>query len=144
MGKGEETKAKKRNKVKHKRLRRDLATTSDFIKGVIAAKHCGKARKCQMCEGMCYTLPTPENPFNDQIDNNSGKKCHKKKKQEPFARVKEQLLAKKRHYTSKKILFGDEIDNMSWKKNRKKEETLMENIKASLLHKIVSLVKDLK
>lgn len=144
MGKGEETIAKKRNKVKRKRLRRDLATTSDFIKGVIAAKHRRKAGKRRMCEGMCYTLPTPENPFNDPIDSNSGKKCHKKKKQEPSARVKEQLPAgKKDTIPQKRSFFGDEIDNTSWKK-QKKEETVMENIEASLLHKTVSLVKDLK
>lgn len=145
MGKGEETIAKKRNKVKRKRLRRDLATTSDFIKGVIAAKRRRKDGKRRMCEGMCYSLPTPENPFNDPIDCNSGKKCHKKKKQEPSkVRVKEQLPSgKKDAVPQKRSFIGDEIDNTS-RKEQKKEETLTENIEAGLLHKTVLQVKDLK
>lgn len=144
MGKGDETIAKKRNKVKRKRLRRDLATTSDFIKGVIAAKRRRKDGTRRMCEGMCYSLPTPENPFNDPIDRNSGKKFCKKKKEPSKARVKEQLPAEKKDaLPQKRSFFGDEIDKMNWKK-QKNEETLMENTEASLLHKTFSQVQDFK
>ncbi|KAL9236539.1 hypothetical protein vseg_011195 [Gypsophila vaccaria] len=67
MVKGEDVKAKKKNKKLRKKLNRDPSTAvSARVASIIAAKkrrHTGKRRQCQ---GMCFSLPTPEDPFNDR------------------------------------------------------------------------------
>lgn len=75
--KNEEYAIKKRNKTTRKRLR----NTVDFVHGVQAAKRRRKAGRRRVCEGMCYSLPTPEDPFNDQYQKRLGKeKASKAKK----------------------------------------------------------------
>lgn len=74
MGKTEEYLAKKRNKAARKRLN----NTVDFTRGVQAAKHRRKAGRRRACEGMCYSLPTPEDPFNDLYKEKLAKKKAKK------------------------------------------------------------------
>ncbi|XP_024520058.1 ATP-dependent RNA helicase DBP3-like [Selaginella moellendorffii] len=64
MGKAEEAAAKRRNKAARKRLR--SAGGAGFHTAVIAAKRRRKAGKRRVCEGMCYSLPTPEDPFNNR------------------------------------------------------------------------------
>ncbi|KAK9674308.1 hypothetical protein RND81_12G225000 [Saponaria officinalis] len=67
MVKGDDVKAKKKNKKLRKKLNRDPSTAvSTRVAAIIAAKkrrHTGKRRQCQ---GMCFSLPTPEDPFNDR------------------------------------------------------------------------------
>ncbi|KAI5082731.1 hypothetical protein GOP47_0002474 [Adiantum capillus-veneris] len=70
MGKAEEYQAKKRNKAARKRL----SNTVDFTHGVQAAKRRRKAGRRRICEGMCYSLPTPKDPFNDSYKENLAKK----------------------------------------------------------------------
>ncbi|XP_020527369.1 DEAD-box ATP-dependent RNA helicase 20 isoform X1 [Amborella trichopoda] len=67
MAKGDDALRKKHNKVLRKRMRKD-APVSARIASVIAAKRRRKAGKRRMCEGMCFTLPTPDDPFNDKND----------------------------------------------------------------------------
>ncbi|KAL3688340.1 hypothetical protein R1sor_014649 [Riccia sorocarpa] len=63
MAKGDDAIAKHRNKVLRKRKRRAGADTLEAIQGVQAAKRRRKAGTRRVCEGMCYALPTPDDPF---------------------------------------------------------------------------------
>eukprot|EP00250_Pteridium_aquilinum_P019873 c24616_g1_i1 orf=67-1890(+) len=74
MGKDEEYRVKKRNKATRKRLN----NTVDFTQGVQAAKRRRKAGRRRVCEGMCYTLPTPDDPYNDLYKEKIAKKKGKK------------------------------------------------------------------
>lgn len=74
MGKAEEYLAKKRNKAARKRLN----NTVDFTHGIQAAKRRRKAGRRRICEGMCYSLPTPDDPYNDLYQERLGKGKAKK------------------------------------------------------------------
>ncbi|KAH9627048.1 hypothetical protein KSS87_023736 [Heliosperma pusillum] len=80
MAKGDDVKAKKKNKAIRKKINRDpAAAVSARVAAIIAAKkrrHTGKRRQCQ---GMCFSLPTPEDPFNDRRgkEDTAGKKIKK-------------------------------------------------------------------
>lgn len=74
MGKAEEYRAKKRNKAARKRL----SSTVDFTQGVQAAKHRRKVGRRRICEGMCFSLPTPDDPFNELYKEKLAKKKAKK------------------------------------------------------------------
>ncbi|XP_048442298.1 uncharacterized protein LOC125478272 [Pyrus x bretschneideri] len=72
MAKGDDAVRKKQNKVKRKKLHnkndRSSSAISARVASIIAAKkrrHSGKRRKCQ---GMCFSLPTLDDPFNDRND----------------------------------------------------------------------------
>ncbi|BFI32681.1 hypothetical protein AXG93_1405s1040 [Marchantia polymorpha subsp. ruderalis] len=68
MAKGDDAIAKNRNKAIRKRNRRVGADSIEAIQGVQAAKRRRKAGTRRACEGMCYTLPTPDDPFLDRRD----------------------------------------------------------------------------
>lgn len=74
MGKAEEYRAKKRNKAARKRL----SNTVDFTHGIQAAKRRRKAGRRRICEGMCFSLPTPDDPFNDLYKEKIAKKKAKR------------------------------------------------------------------
>ncbi|KAI3984656.1 hypothetical protein MKX01_004019 [Papaver californicum] len=84
MAKGDDAVRKKKNKVLRKRLNADPSTMSTRIAGIIAAKQRRKQGKRRQCEGMCFTLPSPGDPFNEGI-----------KKKEPKAKKKKKPKAKK-------------------------------------------------
>ncbi|XP_062182331.1 ATP-dependent RNA helicase DBP3-like [Phragmites australis] len=71
MAKGDDALARKRNKVRRKRLRSSENAVSERVAAIIASKRRRKSGKRRSCEGMCFSLPTPEDPFND---------CHGKKR----------------------------------------------------------------
>ncbi|CAI8602031.1 unnamed protein product [Vicia faba] len=68
MAKGDDSILKKKNKKFRKRLnsKSDSTSVSAKIAAVIAAKKRRKAGKRRNCEGMCYSLPTLDDPFNDR------------------------------------------------------------------------------
>ncbi|XP_058724059.1 ATP-dependent RNA helicase DBP3 [Vicia villosa] len=68
MAKGDDSLLKKKNKKLRKRLnsKNDSTSVSAKIGAVIAAKKRRKAGKRRNCEGMCYSLPTLDDPFNDR------------------------------------------------------------------------------
>ncbi|KAJ7298067.1 hypothetical protein O6H91_Y018800 [Diphasiastrum complanatum] len=74
MGKPDEYLVKKKNKAIRKRMRSDGEA---FRHGVEASKRRRKAGTRRLCEGMCYTLPTPEDPFNERGER---RKRHRKTK----------------------------------------------------------------
>ncbi|XP_072981082.1 DEAD-box ATP-dependent RNA helicase 14 [Typha angustifolia] len=79
MAKGDDAVRKKRNKTNRKRMRNSESAVSARVASIIAAKRRRKDGKRRMCEGMCYSLPTPDDPFNDR----RGKKELPKKKDLP-------------------------------------------------------------
>lgn len=58
---------KKKNKLirKKQRAKNDSATVSNRVAAIIAAKKRRLSGKRRMCQGMCFSLPTLEDPFND-------------------------------------------------------------------------------
>ncbi|KAJ6790487.1 ATP-dependent RNA helicase DBP3 [Iris pallida] len=75
MAKGDDAVMRKRNRVKRKRMRsNESSSLSARVASIIASKRRRKAGKRRMCEGMCFSLPTPEDPFNDRQNNNKEKK----------------------------------------------------------------------
>ncbi|KAH9317645.1 hypothetical protein KI387_019414 [Taxus chinensis] len=137
MGKGEDAIAKKRSKATRKRLRKDLATSSEHINGIIAAKRRKKDQKRRMCRGMCYSLPTPENPFNDVIEHSSQKKQGGKKKVLSETEVKKQKRGEKRDAGRHETSFAEEEINNSSQKKKKRKKDLMDDTEASQLQKTV-------
>ncbi|GAB4855147.1 hypothetical protein Ancab_023778 [Ancistrocladus abbreviatus] len=78
MAKGDDIRRRKLNKANRKKLQKDSSAVSARIASIIAAKkrrHSGKRRKCQ---GMCFSLPTLEDPFNDRHANDISVKPTKK------------------------------------------------------------------
>ncbi|MED6121600.1 hypothetical protein PIB30_031705 [Stylosanthes scabra] len=68
MAKGDDVVRRKKNKAICKKLRRknDSSTVSAKAAAAIAAKKRRKAGKRRMCQGMCFSLPSPDDPFNDR------------------------------------------------------------------------------
>lgn len=66
MAKGDDALAKKKNKAIRKRNRRAGANTTEAIEGVQSHKRRRKAGTRRVCESMCYSLPTPDDPFLDR------------------------------------------------------------------------------
>ncbi|KAF5195800.1 Dead-box atp-dependent rna helicase [Thalictrum thalictroides] len=82
MVKGEDAVRRKKNKLNRKKMKADTSTVSARIAGIIASKQRRKTGKRRMCEGMCFSLPTPDDPFND---NYAQKNSKKKKAKNPTA-----------------------------------------------------------
>nr|DAD48678.1 TPA_asm: hypothetical protein HUJ06_018615 [Nelumbo nucifera] len=64
MAKGDDAIRRKKNKVIRKRMQKDSSVVSARVAAIIAAKQCRKSGKRRICEGMRFTLPTLEDPFN--------------------------------------------------------------------------------
>ncbi|KAJ4868925.1 P-loop containing nucleoside triphosphate hydrolases superfamily protein [Raphanus sativus] len=69
MAKGDDALARKKNKSNRKKMNRknDSAAVSSRIAAIIAAKKRRQTGKRSMCQGMCFSLPTPEDPFNEKL-----------------------------------------------------------------------------
>ncbi|XP_020581504.1 ATP-dependent RNA helicase DBP3 [Phalaenopsis equestris] len=81
MAKGDDALRRKRNKANRKRLRNSESSVSARVASIIAAKFRRKAGKRRICEGMCFSLPTADDPFNDRHEKKSIEKNKKSKKQ---------------------------------------------------------------
>ncbi|KAK8662233.1 hypothetical protein V6N13_091820 [Hibiscus sabdariffa] len=70
MAKGDDAVRRKKNKVQRKKLSRknDSSAVSARVASIIAAKKRRKSGKRRMCQGMCFSLPTPDDPFNERLD----------------------------------------------------------------------------
>ncbi|CAK9159617.1 unnamed protein product [Ilex paraguariensis] len=64
MAKGDDAIRKKKNK---KNRKKDASSkVSNRVAAIIASKKRRLSGKRRMCQGMCFSLPTPEDPFNDR------------------------------------------------------------------------------
>ncbi|XP_066356470.1 ATP-dependent RNA helicase DBP3-like [Miscanthus floridulus] len=66
MAKGDDALARKRNRVRRKRLRSSENAVSARVAAIIASKRRRKSGKRRGCEGMCFSLPTSDDPFNER------------------------------------------------------------------------------
>ncbi|KAF8707097.1 hypothetical protein HU200_030329 [Digitaria exilis] len=66
MAKGDDALARKRNRVRRKRMRSSENAVSARVAAIIANKRRRKSGKRRGCEGMCFSLPTPDDPFNER------------------------------------------------------------------------------
>lgn len=66
MAKGDDALARKRNRVLRKRLRSSENAVSARVAAIIASKRRRKSGRRRGCEGMCFSLPTPDDPFNER------------------------------------------------------------------------------
>ncbi|KAF8021844.1 hypothetical protein BT93_G2094 [Corymbia citriodora subsp. variegata] len=68
MAKGDDAVQRKKNKVNRKKLskKQDSSTVSARIAAIIAAKKRRKSGKRRACQGMCFSLPSLDDPFNDR------------------------------------------------------------------------------
>ncbi|XP_028780424.1 probable ATP-dependent RNA helicase ddx5 [Neltuma alba] len=82
MAKGEDAVRRKKNKSIRKKLRKqnDSSSVSAKVAAIIAAKKRRLSGKRRMCQGMCFSLPTPDDPFNDRQGKPEFKKKRSKKK----------------------------------------------------------------
>ncbi|KAM2845774.1 hypothetical protein COP1_028180 [Malus domestica] len=115
MAKGDDAVRKKQNKVKRKKLHnkndRSSSAISARVASIIAAKkrrHSGKRRKCQ---GMCFSLPTLDDPFNDRNGAKDFEKRVTKKSMLPHKREKAILNEK-----SEETLNIEMVDSPAQKK----------------------------
>ncbi|PKA47561.1 DEAD-box ATP-dependent RNA helicase 30 [Apostasia shenzhenica] len=65
MAKGDDALRRKKNKANRKRMRNGESSVPSRVAAIIASKSRRKAGKRRICEGMCFSLPTPEDPFNE-------------------------------------------------------------------------------
>lgn len=66
MAKGDDARLKKKNKAIRKKQRKDPSAVSVRVASIIAAKKRRQSGQRRQCQGMCFSLPTPDDPFNDR------------------------------------------------------------------------------
>lgn len=110
MAKGDDAVAKKKNKERRKKMQKEGSSVSARVASIIAAKKRRLSGKRRMCQGMCFSLPTLDDPFNDR----NGKLEFQKKetKNKPSARKNEKAFVKgkmKGIENDKAMSMGSEI-----------------------------------
>ncbi|KAF3330874.1 ATP-dependent RNA helicase DBP2 [Carex littledalei] len=79
MAKGDDAIMRKKNRHNRKRVRSSESAVSARAAAIIASKRRRKAGQRRICEGMCYTLPTPDDPYNERHGKKEPEKNKKKK-----------------------------------------------------------------
>lgn len=98
MGKGDDAVLRKKNKSRRKKLQREgSANVSARIASIIAAKKRRLSGKRRQCQGMCFSLPTPDDPFNDRHSKNDFKRKDPKKMISSQAHDREMDNLKSKH-----------------------------------------------
>ncbi|KAJ6311422.1 hypothetical protein OIU77_013231 [Salix suchowensis] len=92
MAKGDDALAKKKNKDRRKKMRKEGSSVSARVASIIAAKKRRISGRRSMCQGMCFSLPSPDDPFNDR--NGKLEFQTKKSKKKPLARKNEKAFVK--------------------------------------------------
>ncbi|XP_052198217.1 uncharacterized protein LOC127805497 [Diospyros lotus] len=67
MAKGDDAVSRKKNKLTRKKNRQkdSSSSLSNRVAAIVAAKKRRQTGKRRLCQGMCFSLPTPEDPFNE-------------------------------------------------------------------------------
>ncbi|XP_052876548.1 uncharacterized protein LOC108489525 isoform X2 [Gossypium arboreum] len=126
MAKGDDAVRRKKNKAQRKKLNRksDSSTVSARVASIIAAKKRRKAGKRRICEGMCFSLPTPDDPFNERLDK---KDISRREPQKPKPSKLDRKVSAKRKdsVATKGSVLGH---NVALKDGQKKSVTLINNM----------------
>lgn len=97
MAKGDDIERRKKNKAIRKKLNSQTSSSSVSarVAALIAAKKRRKSGTRRKCQGMCFSLPTPDDPFNDR----HGKKDPETrvvKKNQPYKKDKKTFTKEKK------------------------------------------------
>ncbi|KAH1045899.1 hypothetical protein J1N35_036683 [Gossypium stocksii] len=126
MAKGDDAVRRKKNKAQRKKLNRksDSSTVSARAASIIAAKKRRKAGKRRICQGMCFSLPTPDDPFNERLDK---KDISRREPQKPKPLKLDRKVSAKRKdsVATKGSVLGH---NVALKDEQKKSITLINNM----------------
>ncbi|XP_012455566.1 ATP-dependent RNA helicase DBP3 isoform X1 [Gossypium raimondii] len=126
MAKGDDAVRRKKNKAQRKKLNRksDSSTVSARVASIIAAKKRRKAGKRRICQGMCFSLPTPDDPFNERLDK---KDISRREPQKPKPSKLDRKVSAKRKdsVATKGSVLGH---NVALKDEQKKSVTLINNM----------------
>ncbi|KAB2063398.1 hypothetical protein ES319_A10G214200v1 [Gossypium barbadense] len=126
MAKGDDAVRRKKNKAQRKKLNRksDSSTVSARVASIIAAKKRRKAGKRRICQGMCFSLPTPDDPFNERLDK---KDISRREPQKPKPSKLDLKVSAKRKdsVATKGSVLGH---NVALKDEQKKSVTLINNM----------------
>lgn len=123
MAKGDDAKMKKKNKAMRKKLQKDPSSVSARVAAMIAAKKRRLSGKRRQCQGMCFSLPTAEDPFNDRHGkaDNSMNKIKKPLRQSNKGSLKDTGDGK-----VKRTTFGDQ-ENINHQKEKRLNNKVLEN-----------------
>ncbi|MFQ6666046.1 hypothetical protein Gotur_032564 [Gossypium turneri] len=126
MAKGDDAVRRKKNKAQRKKLNRksDSSTVSARVASIIAAKKRRKAGKRRICQGMCFSLPTPDDPFNERLDK---KDISRREPLKPKPSKLDRKVSAKRKdsVATKGSVLGH---NVALKDEQKKSVTLINNM----------------
>ncbi|MBA0870250.1 hypothetical protein Goshw_009767 [Gossypium schwendimanii] len=126
MAKGDDTVRRKKNKAQRKKLNRksDSSTVSARVASIIAAKKRRKAGKRRICQGMCFSLLIPDDPFNERLDK---KDISRREPQKPKSSKLDRKVSAKRKdsVATKGSVLGH---NVALKDEQKKSVTLINNM----------------
>ncbi|CAJ1967742.1 unnamed protein product [Sphenostylis stenocarpa] len=107
MAKGDDALLRKKNKKLRKKNNSSSSSVSAKVAAVIAAKKRRKAGKRRMCQGMCFSLPTPDDPFNDRGGKEEPKtKVPKKKTHSKSKPIDEMVTVNEKSANGKKGANG--------------------------------------
>ncbi|KAK9282983.1 hypothetical protein L1049_011210 [Liquidambar formosana] len=125
MAKGDDARLRKKNKANRKKLNKESSTVSARVAAIIAAKKRRMSGKRRMCEGMCFSLPTPDNPFNDRHEK---KEFIKKETKKPVPyRVDGMVSVDGKSVTPGKENIGGKLGKVDLQVHKKQKIKIMEN-----------------
>ncbi|KAL3630106.1 hypothetical protein CASFOL_023090 [Castilleja foliolosa] len=106
MGKSDDSISRRRNKKslkKQENKKNPASQLSARVAAIIAAKKRRQTGKRSMCQSMCFSLPTPQDPFNDRQG-----KSEPTRKRKRDSKAKKNLKDRKDSHRSKKESHDDE------------------------------------
>ncbi|KAA3481567.1 ATP-dependent RNA helicase DBP3 [Gossypium australe] len=126
MAKGDDAVRRKKNKAQRKKLNRksDSSTVSARVASIIAAKKRRKAGKRRICQGMCFSLPTPDDPFNERLDKKDVRR-REPQKSKPSKLDRKVSAKRKDSVATKGSVLGH---NAALKDEQKKSVSLINNM----------------
>ncbi|KAK6144694.1 hypothetical protein DH2020_021514 [Rehmannia glutinosa] len=108
MGRSDDSISRRRSKKNNRKLenKKDRsAKVSSRVAAIIAAKKRRQTGKRRMCQGMCFTLPTPEDPFNEKQGKTEPTKKRKRNSKE------NKKLKDKSSHKLKKVKESENVEN---------------------------------
>ncbi|GAA0164381.1 RNA helicase [Lithospermum erythrorhizon] len=90
MGRSDDSISRRRSKRSRKKQEENTNKVSQRVAAIIAAKKRRITGKRRLCQGMCYSLPTIEDPFNEKL----GKVDFVKKSKKPASSKREKMKNK--------------------------------------------------
>ncbi|CAL1374110.1 unnamed protein product [Linum trigynum] len=115
MAKGDDAVARKKNKSRRKKMNSDTSSSAVSVRvaSIIAAKKRRLSGKRRQCQGMCFSLPTPDDPFNDRSGKTDFSKKDSKKTQ-----VKERKAIKQKSVLSNGESRGKNEEKLGFPEKR--------------------------